>query len=43
MTPERHMQITVTVNTPDPALCREVAREDRDYWNDLYDHEPDDE
>lgn len=29
--------IRVTVNTPDEILCRELAREDRDYWNDRYD------
>ncbi|RLU81087.1 hypothetical protein CTZ27_33125 [Streptomyces griseocarneus] len=27
----------VEVHTPDELLCRELAREDRDYWNDRYD------
>ncbi|MFD8866042.1 WYL domain-containing protein [Streptomyces sp. NPDC059590] len=32
--------IRVTVNTPNELICRELAREDRDYWNDRYDVEP---
>ncbi|MEU9792911.1 WYL domain-containing protein [Streptomyces sparsogenes] len=32
--------IRVTVNTVDELVCRELAREDRDYWNDRYDVEP---
>lgn len=30
--------VTVTVNTVDQVIAREMAREDRDYWNDRYDH-----
>ncbi|WP_413102246.1 WYL domain-containing protein [Streptomyces sp. Inha503] len=32
--------IRVTVNTVDELVCRELAREDRDYWADRYDVEP---
>lgn len=28
----------VSVNTPDAVVCREIARDDREYWNDFYDH-----
>ncbi|MDG4531643.1 WYL domain-containing protein [Streptomyces sp. AV19] len=28
----------VSVNTPDEVICRELARDDRDYWNDRFDH-----
>ncbi len=36
-----HRSVTVelaSVHTPDELLCRELAREDRDYRNDRYDH-----
>lgn len=32
-------RLKVTVNVADPVACQAAAREDRDYWNDLYDHE----
>jgi hypothetical protein len=35
--PVRRLQ--VTVNKPDKEECRRVAREERDYWNDRYDHD----
>lgn len=38
--PAADLGIRVTVNTPDELVCRELAREDRDYWNDRYDVEP---
>lgn len=28
----------IAVHTPDDVICRELARDDRDYWNDRYDH-----
>lgn len=31
----------VSVNTPDPEECRRVARQDRAYWDDLYERDDD--
>ncbi|MFF4403789.1 WYL domain-containing protein [Streptomyces sp. NPDC001404] len=38
---KEHRTVTVelvSVNTPDELVCRELAREDREYWTDFYDH-----
>lgn len=32
----RGPELRVTVNTPDEVVCRELARDDADYWNDRY-------
>ncbi|NGO68533.1 WYL domain-containing protein [Streptomyces boncukensis] len=41
--PAESAPVTLTVleiRTPDDVVAREIAREDRDYWNDRYDVEP---
>ncbi len=38
--PVNDLGIRVTVHVPTTLVAREMAREDRDYWNDRYDFDP---